>query len=185
MRLTNVNAVFIALMLALASVPLVHSQGANDSAQDGQDKSLQHPLIVVNQRFSNRRHPLPKRVLYTPLEDGMFRVSIYLRQTAPANPAAAAYTSYLCPSIGYTDDAGELLLTEGQGAFVANSFWPSCLAIGTTATPSIPVPSAYLFQAKAGKPITFSIDQEYDSTPPPNFDYGPYVYEAFVVVERL
>jgi hypothetical protein len=104
---------------------------------------------------------------FTPVQDGLFRMSVYMTQTAPTSS-----TDYWFFNANWTDDAGAELAHQ------------AC-ALPTTVTP----PNAYVgevggnpgcvlvFRAKAGIPITYSTVE--------GFSGSGGAYSIYLALERL
>ena len=118
------------------------------------------PLIVAKSKLPNRTAPIPTTTIFTPSQDGLFRLSVYMTQTVTV-PTSGAVWGF---NAGWSDDAGD----EAIGEFLLNV--------------NNPPPGAYGFftlilQVKAGKPITYS------TTLSNGTDGG--TYSLYYTLERL
>jgi hypothetical protein len=110
--------------------------------------SLTAPVIVASVKMPSQAAPIPETTIFTPSQDGLYRVSAYATTTKVGRTAQWTY------SLAWTDDAGpqvEMFVLQQQtnqrGPFVndANTFGGA----------------VRVFEAKAGAPIEFNLRQEY------------------------
>src|SRR6266446_5454833 len=111
------------------------------SAQGGKSATppFPSPLIVAKSKLPNRTAPIPTTTIFTPSQDGLYRLSVYMTESI-AVPTSGAYWVF---NAGWSDDAGDEAIGE--------------ILLNVNQTPS----GAYgfftlLLQVKAGKPITYS-----------------------------
>jgi hypothetical protein len=145
--------------------PFVLSQ--EGSAAKPSTEGLPVPVIVAKAKLTNQTATIPTTAIYTPTQDGLYRLSVYatLTKTDPTSESLWYY------SFQWTDDAGnqeasQFLMAYGDqpGPFL----WQSTNYIGGGAQP---------FEAAAGKPITYNVMQ---NNGPDNS-----AYSLYYVLERL
>lgn len=125
---------------------------------------LTAPIIVASGQALHRTNPLPQVPMYTPVVDGVYRVSVYATLTT----RDASSNSYWAYNVAWTDAAGAgqyawLLLADGAnnvGMFYP--YWNQNEQAG-----SYPI----VIQARAGRPIIHSMSQ---SGPPDGSAYNLY-----------
>jgi len=111
-----------------------------------QGQNLTSPLIVASGKMLGQTKPIPKTIIYTPSETGLFRVSVYMCMSKPGNTSDRDWVFFLT----WTDDAGKE--TDQLADLVVNSLPPSGYAF------SYIHPAGFAFEAVGGEPITFSVD---------------------------
>jgi hypothetical protein len=109
------------------------------------------PLIVAKGRRVNQTAPIPTTTIFTPPQDGLFRLSVYATLVSN-NPCCGTWWAY---GVSWTDDAGpqfiNTLLASEQattGQFVQFFNQGFQIPLGGAVT---------TFEAKAGQPITHSV----------------------------
>jgi hypothetical protein len=102
------------------------------------------PVIVARMRFKGVTTSLPTTTIFTPEQDGLYRLSAYDVETSPASDGSL-WTFFF----NWTDDAG----AESGNSFALPANGTPPQAYGGTAS-GIPG-SVMVFQAKAGTPVTF------------------------------
>ena len=125
------------------------------------------PTVVATVKVTGQTTPISQTVLFTPIADGMFRISGYMVTTVPkTNGTKADWAA----TMNWTDDAGNWLWQD-----VAVTF-----SYQRTNSTICCQPNAYplMFWAKAGTPISYSVlsfnGQATGST-----------YEVFLTLEQL
>jgi hypothetical protein len=124
-------------------------------------------MIVAWGRLVNQTASIPTTTIFTPTQDGLYRMSVYITMTK-ADPNSGSYWTY---NIAWTDDAGAESENElfHQNDNTPGQFVYQFLAtLGGTAVP---------FEAKAGTPVTHSTKQ----VGPPDSS----AYSLYYVIERL
>ena len=112
---------------------------------------LTSPVIVASVKLPNLVAGIPQTTIYTPAEDGLYRVTAYAT-TTQASSKSPDWTY----SLGWTDDAGPqlesfVLQQEGVGKGpLINDYNFYGGAVRT-------------FEAKAGTPIEYSVRQYYSN----------------------
>jgi hypothetical protein len=151
------------LCVAVLLLPtLVLAQGSK-SASAG---TFSSPQIVAKGKLPNQTAPIPTTTIFTPVQTGLYRLSVYatiLKTAANSN----AYWDY---SFNWTDDEG----AESQSGFLIGYdtvFGQFYYQGGSPGAPSMP------FEAKAGTPITYDV-QQYNGT-------DDSVYSLYYTLERL
>jgi hypothetical protein len=104
------------------------------------------PVIVAKGEAPNQTAPIPTTTLFTPTQDGLYRVSAYATMTKPGPENSGSWSF----NVAWTDDAGrqqEQFALDGsfnvQGPFLNDyNFYGGAVRI---------------FEAKAGTPITFNL----------------------------
>ena len=126
------------------------------------------PKIVKTVTFANQTQAIPQTTIFTPADDGLFRVSIYLETitTNPSNERVAGFS----PDLVATNDSGA---TQDQpGAGVISGF-PVYGSLTNSSTSNV-----YFFRAKANTPMLFS-------NPLSGVIVPPYSYSVYIVIEQL
>jgi hypothetical protein len=128
------------------------------------------PPIVARGKLVNQTAPIPTTTIFTPTQDGLYRLSVY--GTISRNDPSSASTFHY--AVQYTDDTGQQQnLADflvgydsmlGQFASYQSTFFGSGCPTVT-------------FEAKAGSGITYSVTQ---NNGPDNSSYSLYY-----VLERL
>jgi hypothetical protein len=150
------------LDLALALQAAAQTKTTHRPLNDG-STSVTLPRVVAKVSLTGQTASIPTTTLLTPTRDGLYRVSGYIDLTTGSSGGAVDF--YL----SWTDGAGlEECSQEGNGA---------CFSVAAYAVPPFLDNSAtILVRAKAGTPITYSI----------NYGVVPgVVYDVFVTVEQL
>jgi hypothetical protein len=128
------------------------------------------PAIIAHVKLVNQTAPIPSTTIFTPSQNGLYRLSAYATITTPAQ----SDSSYWTFSFDWTDDSGQtafggngvLYPTSGNG--VAGPFgWANVAGFGPT----------IVFEAKAGLPVTYSMTL--------NGPADASVYALYFTVERL
>lgn len=112
------------------------------------------PAIVRALNLRGITQGISTTTLFTPTETGVFRASYYLAMTTPVNGR-----NYWTLNLNWTDDAGQEVITlaslpdqnEPPGDY-------SFTDIGGLAPP-------FVFEAVAGQPVTFTLQQPSDNPP--------------------
>jgi len=141
---------------------------ALSAAQSRSSSPFTSPAIVAKAKLTNQTATIPTTTIFTPNEDGLYRLSIYATISKADNNSQAQWLV----NVNYTDDSeqsqslGGLLygLNNQLGMF---EFYDFFLEAGPTVT----------FEAKAGTPITYSVTE---SGPPDNS-----AYSLYYTLERL
>jgi hypothetical protein len=121
------------------------------------------PLIVARGKLFNQTGEIPQTTIFIPSATGLYRVSAYMVETAPASATNANWSFNLF----WTDDAG-------AEANYENMYLPVNGGYGTpTWTPG----SVSVFQADAGQSVSYSVTLS-------GADSGG-AYALYYTVERL
>ena len=152
------------LCVAVLLVPMVAL------AQDTQSSSttVTSPQIVAKGKLRNQTAPIPATTIFTPPQDGLYRLSAYATLTRTDVNSVSTWQY----SVGWTDDvgaqsAGSILFIEGKthaGQFV----WENSFDLGG---------ASVIFESKAGTPITYTVVQ---TDGPDNS-----AYSLYYTLERL
>jgi hypothetical protein len=126
-------------------------------------------IIVRREDFTNQSQAIPPTAVYTPQEDGVFRVSV-VEITTGTNPGNEGSTSEFCGDVTFTDSSGSQ--QDGNGGIFA------CMRVSGSLT-NTSASQIFIVQAKANTPINFTT---YIVGNAPSL---PYSYAAYVIVERL
>jgi hypothetical protein len=119
-------------------------------------------VIVQDISFENQTSLLPPTELYTPKNDGLFRVSVYTEQmTGPTNG------TFVCPSLINTDDSGVTQTRTGTG-------WIECAS--QYANPSGGI--VFVVRSKANTPLSLT-------TVPYGLLPSGASYSVYITIERL
>jgi hypothetical protein len=123
-------------------------------AQEGAPASspasaITSPVIVAKRKAPHQTAAIPTTTLFTPTEDGLYRISAYATLTKVGTANSGSWTF----SLGWTDDAGpqtEQFVLDGsfnaRGPFLNDyNFYGG--AVRT-------------FEAKGGTPITYNLDED-------------------------
>jgi hypothetical protein len=107
------------------------------------------PPIVAKGKLLNQTAPIPTTTIFTPTQDGLYRLTVYATVTKSA-PGSQSYWFY---NIGWTDDAGpefddSILFQSGSG--FGQFSYAGLFIQGGTVVP---------LEAKAGTSITYSMTQ--------------------------
>jgi len=152
-------AVFALVLLVAFAVVGVSASGPASASS--------FPIIIGKIALTNQTAAIAPTTVFTPVQDGLFRMSVYMTQTPPTSS-----TDYWFFNANWTDDAGAELAHQ------------AC-ALPTTVTP----PNAYVgevggnpgcvlvFRAKAGIPITYSTVE--------GFSGSGGAYSIYLALERL
>jgi hypothetical protein len=109
------------------------------------------PTIVKQVLLPNQTTTIPTTTLFTPGTTGLFRISAYMTQVV-AGDADDGWTY----NLGWSDDAGAETTFSSIGALSLSmsqtppQAWGSMTGVGS-------VGDVFIFEAVAGKPITFSV----------------------------
>jgi hypothetical protein len=127
------------------------------------------PVIIVKRRLVNQTATIPTTTIFTPAQDGVYRLSAYATITTPG-PNSQSFWFY---DVGWTDDegpetAGNSNLYYGYGV-QPGQFWGSF--------PSKSGGMVTTIEAKAGTPITYAMNQ----AGPPDGS----VYSLYYVLEQI
>jgi hypothetical protein len=108
--------------------------------------SLVSPIIVAQAKLPHQTAPIPESTMFTPAQDGLFRVSAYATVTKSTSGGSWTF------SLKWTDDAGANLeiyalqqSTTSAGQFTSDGGYGG----GAVRT----------FEAKAGTPIMFNLGE--------------------------
>ena len=107
------------------------------------------PPIVAHGKLLNQNTPLPSTTIFTPTQDGLYRLSVYLTITR----ADSSSNSQWGFNVDWVDDVGVQeanFLLLGYGNVSGQFFVYQSFRAGGTAMP---------FEAKAGMPITYNVTQ--------------------------
>jgi hypothetical protein len=105
------------------------------------------PPIVAKGKLVHQSAPIPTTTIFTPLHDGLYRLSVYMTQSVAVIGSGAQWTF----NVAWSDDAGD----EVAGAMLylqVNAFPPGAYGNLNGGSPG----NTLLLQAKAGKVITYS-----------------------------
>jgi hypothetical protein len=159
------HKVLCVAVLLLPTFVLSQESGAAKSSTAG----LPAPVIVAKAKLKNQSAAIPTTTIYTPAQDGLYRLSVYATMTTN-NEFSQSQWQY---GIAWTDDDGAqstpYLLY--QGGNVLGQFWSAGDQIN-------PMGGEVLsFEAKAGTPITHNMTQ---NGPPDGT-----LYSLYYTLERL
>jgi hypothetical protein len=121
------------------------------------------PLIIVKGKLVNQTGPVPTTKIFTPTQDGLYRLSVYGTNTV-ADPSSNSVSAYF---LNWTDSSGVLgtqLVIQGGGW--QNGPWQYY--------PQYPIS----FQALAGQPVSYSVM-------PQGGPADGSIYTLYWTVERL
>jgi hypothetical protein len=132
------------------------------------------PLIVAKAKLANQTAPIPTTTIFTPIQDGLYRLSVYATLVDPGQSNGAWWAF----NLAWTDDAGSqtigsFLVGYDIGATSIGQFVQLWNA-GFNVSMGGPVTT---FEAKAGQPITYSVTQ------PNGTDNSK--YSLYYTLERL
>jgi hypothetical protein len=127
------------------------------------------PLIVAKGKVLNQNAPVPTTTIYTPTQDGLFRLSVY----GTVSQIDTVSNVFWDVKVSWTDSSGPtsvsgFCFTENGDATAQPFFWN---AEGFSGAPVI-------LQAKAGEPITFAVAQTGGTI-------GNGAYSIYYTLERL
>ena len=123
------------------------------------------PQILARVSLAGLNHPLPLTNVFTPRNDGPFRVSLYLEGTKYTPPGSGYGNA--CLTVLWTDDS---LINRGS-PIDNNRTGVNCIYIGESdVTEDSEIPLALTIRAKGGTPITFQT--ALDSGIPPTAEYS-------------
>lgn len=148
MRATSQFLLFV-LLCGLAVSGLAQTQNIQPS-----------PRVVAQISLTDQTGSLPRRNLFTPQKDGLFRLSVYLIPTQNTSDVGAFF------SVFYTDEAGP----ESQDYLLAGRGGVGCMNNNGAA----PCFMTALVRAKAGTPIAWETTTQSGVT-----------YEVFGTLEKL
>jgi hypothetical protein len=121
-------------------------------AQDAQPSSttVTSPQIVAKGKLRNQTAPIPTTTIFTPPQDGLYRLSAYATLTRTDVNSVSTWQF----SVGWSDDvgpqsAGSILFIQGNtraGSFV----WENFVDLGG---------ASVILESKAGTPITYTVIQ--------------------------
>ncbi len=125
------------------------------------------PSIVAKGKLLNQAMPIPTTTIFTPPQDGVYRLSVYATVTTARTIGSSSW-SY---DVGWTDDSGPQSVSpllygpdNASGQFIWN-------VVG------VPVGGPVMvFQAKAGTPVTYVVNGPTD---------GASAYSLYYTLERL
>ena len=103
------------------------------------------PVVVKRLFLANQTQAINAATLYTPTQDGLFQVSMYLSTTTVGESGSASWS----PLVAWQDESGATVTTI-PGTISANSG-----ALGF----SFGSANVYAFRAVANTPITFTVEQ--------------------------
>ena len=153
--------------LCVAAIALAMFALTADRSAGTPNTTLTSPLIVARGRLVNQTEPFPATTLFTPTQDGLYRLSVYATLTT-ADPTSTSTWSY---GFSWTDDAGaeSAGFVLGQNGDQLGQFYN-----GSYGYPGNAIPP---FEAKKGIPVMHFMAH---STVPDNT-----AYSLYYVVERL
>jgi hypothetical protein len=128
--------------------------------------SVTSPQIVAKGRLVNQTAPIPTTTIFTPAQNGLYRLSVY----ATVSKADASSSAFWFYSAGWTDEAGI------ESAFDLLNGYSNTL--GQFQSPGLYGGASLTFEAKAGTPVTYSVTHD-----PPSPDNS--VYALYYTLERL
>ena len=151
-RATACAGILVSLLMVLS---LLHGE---------EDEGEHHAKIIARVSLTGQTGAVPATTLFTPREDGLFRVSAYLVVTGTNNAQQGA-----CFDLRWTDDS--LTLSPSLGfSFPPTPVGPgNCGKIGARAQATI------VIRAKAHTPVSFLTNL-----------FGPaFPYDFFITAEKL
>jgi hypothetical protein len=122
------------------------------------------PLVVAQGAMLNQSGPIPTTTVYTPALDGMFRLSVYATMTNSSGNGQQWLVN-----VGWTDDVRQF--TESGALFGNDNESIPFMTLGAGAPQGAVIP----FKAKAGTPVTYSVDGGPDGSQ----------YSIYYALERL
>jgi hypothetical protein len=158
------------LCVAVLLLPTFALTQGDKSAPAG---AFTSPQIVAKGKLRNQTAPIPATAIFTPPQDGVYRLNIYATITTSDSNSQSAWDV----NVGWTDDTSSTQVAntvlEGNGYIPGQFVHPnpdgsSWFALGGFGTP---------VEAKAGTPITYTVQQ-----------FGPAdgsVYSIYYTLERL
>lgn len=124
---------------------------------------LASPVIVAKIALAHQTSAIPKSVIFTPSENGLYRISPYIAMTSPGSTGFWTFETY------WTDDGG---------ANVAELMNLDCTRVPAYGTsPSGDTLGSFTFRAVPGQPVSFDVT-----------DGGTGAggtYEVLFVIERI
>ncbi len=134
------------LAFLVASFALTSGSKIADASAGG----LPSPVIVARAKLANQTAPIPTTTIFTPTQDGLYRISAYAT-VAKADPNSQSAWSF---GVQWTDDAGAGQLANGVLFGIGNVsqafIWENSFSLGG---------ATVILEAKAGTPITYSMTQ--------------------------
>jgi len=105
------------------------------------------PLIVAKGKLRNQTAPIATTTIFTPVQDGLYRLSVYMTQVVSTPNSNFGYFQ-----LSWTDDAGA---EQGWNAYLltTNLAPPQAYGVFTSGLPG----SEMVFQSKANTPITYAV----------------------------
>jgi hypothetical protein len=153
----------IAVLLVAFGLVAARSTGTPSSTSTS-------PTIVKKVTLPNQTGPI-NGTIFTPVTNGLFRVSVYMTQTVPGNNA----NNFWGYNLAWFDDAGS---ESTQGAVVQLGV-SQAIPFAWGSLPGVRSPgNATVIEAIAGHPVTFSVDNYLGTG-----SYG--TYSLYFAVERL
>ena len=113
---------------------------------DASASSLPSPVIVAKGKVINQSAPIPQTTIFTPTQDGLYRISAYATITTPDPNSQSSYMfSFFWGDAGSASNATSLLFSNDNTPGVFGGVYPLCDSIA--------------FQAKAGNAVSYSVSQ--------------------------
>jgi hypothetical protein len=128
------------------------------------------PQIVAKAKLPNQTATIPTTTIFTPAQNGLFRLSAYATIVAPALGSSSVWYY----NFSWTDDSG-IPQGGGNGILCACSTDAGPGAFGWNFVAGFGV--TLIFEAKAGTPVTYNVTQ---SGPPDGS-----AYSLYYTLERL
>ncbi len=165
---------FAFVVVCLLSVSLL--PGFRALADDGDgSRAKDAPTTVARLDLPNQNSEIPVTTIFTPREDGLYRISGYLVGLNNGNPGGSIVGRF-----SWADDSGAQSTNprsvEGIGSFFG--YPRSGFGLG------IFVSSTFVIRAKANTPITFETFG-FDGAGNPITSLGDAEFSAFLTIERL
>ena len=172
MRRASIYSGILLLTVILAGGFFI-GRGQDREQEKGQEKQGkgQEPFPrIVKRLVLAQTAPIPTTVIFTPVHDGLFRVSTFTELTSPDTGSGTA----LCGTLNWSDDSP----FAEHATLIARSGADVC--VDTTGRNDQPAgETVIVIRAKAGKPVTIQTTFV-NGAPPMNFSYT-----LFIAVEEL
>jgi hypothetical protein len=152
------------LVLVLLIAATCFAQGRRQHTSDSKATPYT-PLVVATVHLTKQSDPIPPTAIFTPTQSGLFRVSMYMTQTAPQ--ASGLWALH----IAWTDDAGVERTYQPMILLQADAHSPSAWGSYDGAPGSVVV-----IQAVAGQVIEYQVSGEHPTNG---------AFSLYMVVEQL
>ncbi len=156
------NKVLCVAVLLLGTIALT---GRNSTAAP---VGPAYPLIVAKAKLLNQTAAIPTTTIYTPAQNGLYRLSVYATMTNP--PADTVWTF----DFAWTDDSGSL---QSGGGSLLQSNGDSTGSFLLANSTYNQMGAAVIIEAKGGTAITYDMSQ---SGAPDGS-----AYNLYYILERL